>query len=352
MKLFGQMTVEERAREAYETFTEEAQPYLFPEGEKDALAIIEALGEACGLRERDRGPRQCEDLLDLWAEMVRCTELDQNRNERIRLMRKKYGALVRNETVADRVCNWCEKKLTARFGEMLAYGGMRVTRFPEAEQPAVSVEAESTDSFEAMSMEMEPEHPETESPETEYTEEAEAFEPETAEPEPLSPTLPDPGAVARALKEAWNLKGQERKQTLEALKTRRKEWIGAAMTGQQAGARGAIGSIFLAGFAAAGGKTVDKAKMRDLLKAFLEGSEAEQNWSAAGDEWKKEALKAAWQLGARMGCSQDEGQDEEQDEGQGPRDEGQVENEVEETAEVEEIVTGETEDEKVWGNDL
>ena len=361
MKLFGSMTMEERAREAYDTFTEEAQPYLFPEGEKDALTVIEALGEACGLRERARGPKQCEDLLDLWAEMVRCTELDQNRNERIRLMRKKYGSLVRNEATADRVCNWCEKRLNTRFGEKLTVSGMLLTRFPEAEEEEPTAETEWPETEKAV-----PEAAEAEMPETEET-----------ETEPQTPAIPEPGAVARALKEAWNLKGPERKQTLENLKPRRKEWIGAAMASQQTGARGVVGSIFLAGFVAAGGDNTKKTEMRDLLKTFLEETEAEQRWSDADEDWKKEALKAAWQLGARLGyslgVSQDEGQGpraEGEVEGQGPRAEGQVETEaeetieveetteveevteVEETAEGEEAVTGETEDETVWGNDL
>ena len=364
MSLFGRMSLEERVREAYDTFTEEAQPYLFPEGEKDAQTIIEALSDACGLRERNRSPKKCEDLLDLWAEMFRCTELGKNRDERIRLLRKKYGALVKNETMADRVCNWCEKKLNARFGETLTDSGMLLTRFPEEKTQQAD---------------------ETEPPETE------ASEPGNMALETQKPAVPDPKKVAGILKDARGLKGPVRKQMLESLKPRRNEWINAALVGQQAGGRGTVGSIFLAGLVAAGGHSAEKTEIRDLLKAFLTDTKAEELWPTADDEWKREALKAAWQLGARLGYEEqgtgyrEQGEEWETDDVTEAMetteveetieeemaevvDEAEVEEATEETTEVveaaeveeateetteaEEVVSEETDDEEIWGNDL
>ena len=402
MSLFGRRTTEDYVREAYDTFTEEAQPYLFPDGETDALAIVEVFSEACGLREKDLNAKRCEDLLDLWAEMVHCTELNNNRAERIRLMRKKYGKLVRNEKIADRVCNWCETKLNARFGVTVTDSGMTLMHFPENETsqeeeteetipPTVlplepktpeesDSETEETETPESIAPETEKaqepdsetEAPEETAPETEETEAPEDIVPESEEteapedimpaleetevpedivpepeeteaPEDIAPEaeetelpeepapdaprtetghlengspdnelteednealfLPDPKIVAKRMRIAKELNGPERKQMLESLKPRRKAWLNAIMAEQRNGARGAVGSIFLAGFVAAGGKNMDKAGMRSLLKQYLENTGAEKFWSVAGDEWKKDVLKAAWQLGARMGAA-------------------------------------------------
>lgn len=422
MSLFGRRTTEDYVREAYDTFTEEAQPYLFPDGETDALAIVEVFSEACGLREKDLNAKRCEDLLDLWAEMVHCTELNNNRAERIRLMRKKYGKLVRNEKIADRVCNWCETKLNARFGVTVTDSGMTLMHFPENEtsqeeepeetipltvlplEPKTPEESDSvteeTETPESIAPETEkaqepdseteapeetvPETEETEAPEdimpaleeteapedivpepeetetsediaseTEETEASEETAPEvpraetghseneTPDNEPLeeeneAPSLPDPKIVAKRMRIAKELNGPERKQMLESLKPRRKAWLNAIMAEQRNGARGAVGSIFLAGFVAAGGKNMDKAGMRSLLKQYLENTDAEKSWPVAGDEWKKEVLKAAWQLGARMGAAGARAQ-----EGKEPSSMGQ------EDKEENEILAEATEDEKV-----
>ncbi len=435
MSLFGRRTTEDYVREAYDTFTEEAQPYLFPDGETDALAIVEVFSEACGLREKDLNAKRCEDLLDLWAEMVHCTELNNNRAERIRLMRKKYGKLVRNEKIADRVCNWCETKLNARFGVTVTDSGMTLMHFPENEssqeeepeetippavlplEPETPEESDSvteeTETPESIAPETEepqepysemeapeetvPETEETEAPEgitpeTEKTETPEDIVPETEEtetPEDIAPEaeeteasediasetekteapeetapeapqtetghlenespdnelseeeneappLPDPKIVAKRMRIAKELNGPERKQMLESLKPRRKAWLNAIMAEQKNGARGAVGSIFLAGFVAAGGKNMDKAGMRSLLKQYLENTGAEKSWPVAGDEWKKDVLKAAWQLGARMGAAGARAQ-----EGKEPSSMGQ------EDKEEKEILAEATEDEKV-----
>ena len=409
MSLFGRRTTEDYVREAYDTFTEEAQPYLFPDGETDALAIVEVFSEACGLREKDLNAKRCEDLLDLWAEMVHCTELNNNRAERIRLMRKKYGKLVRNEKIADRVCNWCETRLNARFGVTVTDSGMTLTHFPEnessqeeapeetipptvlplepetpEESDSVTEETETPESIapeteKAQEPDSEMEAPEETAPETEETEAPEDIVPEPEETEasediapeaeetelpeepapdaPLTetghlenespdnelseeeneaPPLPDPKIVAKRMRIAKELNGPERKQMLESLKPRRKAWLNAIMAEQRNGARGAVGSIFLAGFVAAGGKNMDKAGMRSLLKQYLENTDAEKSWPVAGDEWKKEVLKAAWQLGARMGAAGARAQ-----EGKEPSSMGQ------EDKEENEILAEATEDEKV-----
>ena len=422
MSLFGRRTTEDYVREAYDTFTEEAQPYLFPDGETDALAIVEVFSEACGLREKDLNAKRCEDLLDLWAEMVHCTELNNNRAERIRLMRKKYGKLVRNEKIADRVCNWCETKLNARFGVTVTDSGMTLMHFPEnetsqeeepeetipltvlslepetpEESDSVTEETETPESIapeteKAQEPDSETEAPEETVPETEETEAPEDIVPEPEETEapediapeaeeteasediasetektempeetapdaPLTETghlengspdnelteeenealpLPDPKIVAKRMRIAKELNGPERKQMLESLKPRRKAWLNAIMAEQRNGARGAVGSIFLAGFVAAGGKNMDKAGMRSLLKQYLENTDAEKSWPVAGDEWKKDVLKAAWQLGARMGAAGARAQ-----EGKEPSSMGQ------EDKEENEILAEATEDEKV-----
>lgn len=448
MSLFGRRTTEDYVREAYDTFTEEAQPYLFPDGETDALAIVEVFSEACGLREKDLNAKRCEDLLDLWAEMVHCTELNNNRVERIRLMRKKYGKLVRNEKIADRVCNWCETKLNARFGVTVTDSGMTLMHFPEnetsqeeepeetipptvlslepetpEESDSVTEETETPESIapeteKAQEPDSETEAPEETAPETEETEAPEDIVPESEEteapedimpaleetevpedivPEPEeteapediapeaeeteasediasetekmelpeepaldaprtetghlengspddelseeeneAPPLPDPKIVAKRMRIAKELNGPERKQMLESLKPRRKAWLNAIMAEQRNGARGAVGSIFLAGFVAAGGKNMDKAGMRSLLKQYLDNTGAEKFWSVAGDEWKKDVLKAAWQLGARMGAAGARTQ-----EGKEPSSMGQ------EDKEENEILAEATEDEKV-----
>lgn len=321
MRLFGRMTTEECVREAYDTFTEDAQPYLFPNGEADAVATIEALGEACGLREKDLNVKRCEDLLDLWAEMVHCTELNNNRAERIRLMRKKYGRLVPNERIADCVCNWCEKKLNARFGVTMTDSGMTLTHFPENELPQ---EEETEEALPSTDLPSEPE----------VLEEAAAL------------SLPDPKTVAKRMRIAKELNGPERKQMLESLKPHRKEWLKAVMAEQKNGARGAVGSIFLAGFVAAGGKTVDKAGMRSLLKQYLENTGAEEAWPVAEDEWKRNVLKAAWQLGARMGAAGEKTREDKVSRLKGQEDQEDKE-ENQEDREGNENLTEATEDEKV-----
>lgn len=275
MKLFRRKSFEEKVKKALDSYRAEAVQQLFPVGLPEAKQIVSDLAELCELQPERCSIGQCEELLDLYAEVVNGTETGANREMKVVLLRKKYGAIVTGFAMADRICNYCE-------------------HHQENEQPASEPE------------EVVNEEPEEKEPEWM------AHEPELLIDEPEQETLVnDLKALAARLTEDFDLGGKERKKALEMLKPERKRAIREAMDKASDDAKTAIKMTFAAGCTASGGKPRQTEAELRLPGAILTGTRAEENWTELDEDEKKTLLKLAWQMGVRAGIRKKDTEDPE-----------------------------------------
>lgn len=258
MKLFRRKPFEEKVKEALDTYREDALTHLFPAGLPDAMKIVSDLAELCGLQRERCTVGQCEELLDLYAEVANGTETGANREMKVTLLRKKYGEIVNGFATADQICNYCEQQQGT---------GSQIRE----EEEILNVEPDELDEER---MDQIPE------PEIQVT---------------------DLKTLAGNLTEAFDLGGKERKKAMEILKPERKRAIREAMNKAPNEAKTAVRMVFEAGCIASGGKLQQTEAERLLPGAILMGSGAEENWQELEEEEKKMILKLAWQMGVRAG---------------------------------------------------
>ncbi len=276
MKLFRRKSFEEKVKKALDSYRAEAVQQLFPGGLSQVKRIVSDLAELCELQPERCSVGQCEELLDLYAEVANGTETGANRETKVVLLRKKYGAIVTSFAMADRICNYCE-------------------HHQENEQPA-----------------SEPEETVNEEPE-EKEPEWMAHEPALLIDEPEQETpVNDLKALAARLTEDFDLGGKERKKALETLKPERKRAIREALDKASDDAKTAIEMTFAAGCTASGGKPRQTEAELQLPGAILTGTRAEENWTKLDEDEKKALLKLAWQMGVRAGIRKKDSEDPEE----------------------------------------
>lgn len=276
MKLFRGKSFEEKVKKALDSYRAEAVRQLFPAGFPEAKQIVSDLAELCELQPERCSVAQCEELLDLYAEVANGTETGANREMKVVLLRKKYGTIVTGFAMADRICNYCE-------------------HHQENEQTA-----------------SEPEETVNEEPEDqELVRVIRALELQTPDSEQEIPEN-DLKALAVRLTEDYDLGGKERKKALETLKPERKRAIREALDKASDDAKTAIEMTFAAGCTASGGKSCQTEAELRLPGAILTGTRAEENWTELDEDEKKAILKLAWQMGVRAGIRKKDTEDPEE----------------------------------------
>ena len=284
MKLFRRKSFEEKVKIALTSYHEDAVASLFPAGVSDAVTAASGLAGLCGMQPERCSVAQCEELLDLYAEVANAATDGINREKKITLLRKKYGGIVNGFSVAEQICNFCEERQGTG------------SEFPAEEDVADGVfcfEDDGPDEPDSADADEDVKDPEEEL----FSAGSVANLPELL-PEPAENGL---RALAENLTGIFDLGGKERRKALETLKPERKRYLRNALEKFADNAEGAVRSVFEAGCIASGGKLLQTDTERDLPGLILTGSGADTDWAEMDEQQKKDILKLAWQMGVRAG---------------------------------------------------
>lgn len=334
MGLFGRKTWSEKVTRAYNTFNDEAKPLLFPRGLAEAEEIATGLAECCVLDPNKCSAKQVEELLNVYAEVAAGRLIsNQGRDTIISALSSKYGKTVWSNSMADRVCNYCEK--------MLEQGDKKPAETP-VNVPEETPAEEETETEISLPEEIEEEETEA-SEETEETAEdaeeepveevaEEAVEEQIGEPVEEIKESEDIRLVKKAVKkltEKLELDGKGRKAVAEAMKPVRKSLVKGVLNAYEEDGEGAVKAAFCVAMAATEAYKVDDAvftdtekspwkilkkdlgmdpvrlvfqaendeEINDIMKALVRKTDVAEKWESMDEEVRKALLKAVCSLG-------------------------------------------------------